>query len=157
MEELDNLGMQYAQLITTAEAELTIVRSHTPVIYVPRRFRIGGLADIRQGSAIVGTPQGEGTVAIDVESTPYVDPTPEIWATWVAEAAHRHVTAEEDLPAGEEMQTVFVSEHDLVEVGLFDNAQVLITDEVGGARLSVWIESGRAAYMAQGLFPHQGA
>jgi hypothetical protein len=139
--------------LASPEAELTLVKSQTPVVYVPRRFRIGGLAGIRHGAAIVGTPQGDGMVAIDVESTPYVDPNPEIWGTWVAEAALRHGTREEELPPGEEMQTIIVSEHDLVEVGQYDNGQVVITDEVGGARLSVWVEAGRTAYAAAGPFP----
>jgi hypothetical protein len=146
--------MWEATTITTPEAELTVVKNQSPVVYVPRRFRIGGLADIPLGAAIVGTPQGEGTVAIDVESTPYVDPTPEIWGRWVSEAAHRHASAEEDLPPGEEMQTVFVSEHDLVEVGQCENGQAVITSEVGGARLWDWIEAGRTAYAADGPFPH---
>jgi hypothetical protein len=140
-------------VIVGAGAERTATKSPTPFVYVPRRFRIGGIEGIPTGAAIVGTPQGDGMVAIDVESTPYVDPSPEIWGTWVAEAALRHVTREEELPPGEEMQTVMVSEHDLVEVGKYDNGQVLINDEVGRARLTVWVEAGRTAYAAQGSFP----
>ena len=145
--------MQEATAVISPEAELTLVKSQTPAVYVPRRFHIGGLAGIEPGAAIVGTPQGGEMVAIDVDSTPYVDPTPEIWGTWVAEAARLHANSEEELPPGEEMQTIMVSEHDLVEVGKFDNGQVLINDEVGRARLSVWVEAGRTAYAAEGSFP----
>src|SRR2546428_7395680 len=90
--------------------ELQAARSRTPTVYVPRRFRIGGIDGIRTGSAIVGTPQGDGMVAIDVESTPYVEPNPEIWSTWVAEAARRHAAGEEELLAGERPPTMLVSE-----------------------------------------------
>jgi hypothetical protein len=144
--------MQEATAVASIQTELTIVKSRTPAVYVPRRFRIGGLADIPPGAAIVGTPQGGGIVAIDVDSTPYVDPNPEIWGRWVAEAARRHVP-EEELPPGEEMQAVMVSEHDLVEVGQYDNGQVVITDDVARARLSVWVEAGRTAYAARGPVP----
>ena len=135
-------------MVTTAESELTVVKSRTPTIYVPRRFRVGGLPGIRHGAAIVGTPQGAGTVAIDVESTQYVDPTPEVWGTWVAEAARQHATPNEALP-GEEMETQYVSEHDLLAVGRYEDGCVLV-NEVGRARLSMWIEAGRAAYLGDG-------
>jgi hypothetical protein len=148
--------VQDATLVTTPELELTLIKSRTPHVYVPRRFRIGGLADIRHGAAIVGTPQGDGMVAIDVESTSYVDPTPEIWARWVSEAARRHSCAdEEELLPGETMETQLVSEHDLIEVGLCEGGQVVVTNEVGGARLSVWIEAGRAAFATDGNFLHE--
>jgi len=76
--------------VKLATRSFEATRSRTPNVYVPRRFRIGGIEGIRTGSAIVGTPQGGGMVAIDVESTPYVEPKPEVWSTWVAEAARRH-------------------------------------------------------------------
>jgi hypothetical protein len=144
--------MHETTTLVRPEAELTVVKSPTPAVYVPRRFRIGGLAGVPPGAAIVGTPQGGGMVAIDFDSTPYVDPNPEVWGRWVAEAARRHVS-EEELPPGEEMQTTMVSEHDLVEVGMFDHGQVVITDEVARARLSVWVEAGRTAFAAGGPFP----
>jgi hypothetical protein len=127
-----------------AAAQRTVVRSQSPTIYVPRRLRVGGLPGIRHGAAIVGTPQGGGVVAIDVQATGYVDLTPEIWGAWVAEAAEMHSNAalEQELA-----ETMLVSEHDLVEIGHFKDDCVLV-DEVGRARLSMWIEAGRTAYMA---------
>jgi hypothetical protein len=142
----DMEGMD-ASVITAAAPERTVVRSQTPAIYVPRRFRIGGLPGIRHGAAIVGTPQGNGFVAIDVQATQYVDPTQEIWGTWVAEAADLHTNAELEEELAE---TMIVSEHDLVQVGHYEDGCVLV-DEVGRARLSMWIEAGRAAYVADGL------
>jgi len=56
-------------------------------------------------------------VAIDVESTPYVEPKPEVWSTWVAEAARRHVAEDDELLEGERPQTRLVSEAALIEVG----------------------------------------
>jgi hypothetical protein len=140
--------MEGATMVTTTESDLTVVKSRTPTIYIPRRFRVGGLPGIRHGAAIVGTPQGEQTVAIDVESTQYVDPTPEIWGTWVAEAARRHSSPTDELP-GEEMQSQYVSEHELVAVGRYEDGCVLV-NEVGRARLSMWIEAGRTAYLGDG-------
>jgi hypothetical protein len=135
-----------ATAMESAAAQRTVVRSRAPSIYVPRRLRIGGLPGIRHGAAIVGTPQRDGQIAIDVQATEYVDLTPEIWGAWVAEAADLHANAELE----EELaQTMIVSEHDLVEVGRFEDGCVLV-DEVGRARLSMWIEAGRAAYMADG-------
>ena len=135
-------------MVTTAESELTVVKSRTPSIYVPRRLRVGGLPGIRHGAAIVGTPQGSGTVAIDVVATDYVDPTPEVWGTWVAEAAQRHV-APEDSMLGEAMETQYVSEQELVAVGRYEDGCVLV-NEVGRQMLSRWIEAGRAAYLGDG-------
>ena len=135
-------------MVTTADSELTLVKSRTPTIYVPKRFRLGGVPGIRPGAAIVGTPQGGGTVAIDVEATGYVDPTPEVWGNWVAEAARRHCAAEDAL-LDEEMATRYVSEDELIAVGRYEDCCVLV-DELGRARLSRWIEAGRAAYLGDG-------
>jgi len=142
---MDDMDDMEASVITTAAPEQTVVRSQTPSLYVPRRFRIGGLPGIRHGAAIVGTPQGNGMVAIDVEATQYVDPNPEIWGTWVAEAVDLHIGANQ-----EAAETMIVSEHDLIEVGRYEGGCVLV-DDVGRARLSMWIEAGRAAYMADAV------
>jgi hypothetical protein len=142
-------------MIATAVTSVTATKSRTPAVYVPRRFRIGALEGIRQGAAIVGTPQGDGTVAIDVELTPYVEPSPERWSTWAGEAGRRHATDDEDLLIGEEPRTRIVFESDLVEVGRFMQGTVAVTDEVAGAQLSRWIDAGRAAYVADGYVPSQ--
>jgi hypothetical protein len=141
-----------ATAIAAPDAEKTLVRRRTPSIYVPRRMRIGGLPGVSHGAAIVGTPQGDETVAIDVESTDYVDPNPEIWGVWVAEAARRHLNEDEDSPYDEQMQTMVVSEHELVEIGRYEDGCVLV-DDVARARLSMWIEAGRVAYLSEGHVP----
>ncbi len=134
-------------MITAAEADFTIVKSQEPSIYVPRRLRIGGLDGIRPGAAIVGTLQGEGTVAIDVEVTSYVAPTPETWSNWVAEAARRHAATEDELGDGE-MQTTLVANQDLTEVGRFENGCVLVSRD-GRQQLQAWLQAGRTeAYLA---------
>jgi hypothetical protein len=140
--------MQGATMVTTADSELTLVKSRTPTIYVPKRFRIAALPGIRPGAAIVGTPQGDGTVAIDVEATGYVDPTPEVWGNWVAEAARSHCAAPDPL-LDEQMATQYVSEDELVAVGRYEDGCVLVS-ELGRTRLSRWIEAGRAAYLGDG-------
>lgn len=143
------LDVQSATVIAAPENEFAIVKSQSPSIYVPRRLRIGGLPGIRPGAAIVGTLQGEGTVAIDVESTSYVDPTPETWSSWIAEAARRHAATEEQFGDAEEMQTTLVSNQDLVEVGRFENGCVLV-DKNGRQSLQAWLQAGRtAAYLAE--------
>lgn len=129
------------------------IRSRTPIVYVPRRFRIGGIEGIRTGAAIVGTPQGDGMVAIDVESTLYVEPNPEAWTTWVAEAARRHTTDDEQLEVGEERQTRLVSEAALVEIGQCMQGHVRIDDPSQGAELSRWLQAGRADYVVEGGVP----
>jgi hypothetical protein len=136
------LDVQSATMITAPEAEFTIVKSQEPSIYVPRRLRIGGISAIRPGAAIVGTLQGEGTVAIDVESTSYVAPTPEVWSSWVTEAARRHAATEDQLEQSEEIETRLVSSQDLVEVGRFENGCVLI-DRNSRPRLQAWLQAGR--------------
>jgi hypothetical protein len=130
-----------------SDAEVT--KSRTPTIYVPRRSQIGGLAGVPAGAAIVGTPQGDGMVAIDVAVTRYVDPTPAIWGRWVAEAGRAHVADEDDLLA-DDGHTVVVPEDQLVEVGRYDTGQVLVGNDAVGGRLSAWIEAGRAAFAADG-------
>jgi hypothetical protein len=130
--------------------------SRTPTVYVPRRFRIGGIEGIRPGTAIVGTPQGDGMVAIDVQSTPYVEPTPECWSTWVIEAAHRHCTERETLlTEGFEPETKMVSEAALVEVGHCFEGKVLIDRPEQGAALSRWLQAGRADHVIEKPFPHE--
>jgi hypothetical protein len=145
--------LQDAALLTTtdtAAAESTITRSRTPSIFVPRRTRINGLENVPAGAAIVGTPQGDGTVAVDVAATHYVDPTPAIWGRWVAEAARQHVAADDDLIVRPETHTLRVSEDELVEVGRYDTGQVLVANNAVGGELSAWIEAGRAAFAAEG-------
>ena len=136
--------------IAAAEAERTLVRRSTPSIYVPRRLRLAGLPRVPHGAAIVGTPQGDGTVAIDVGSTQYIDPNLGIWAVWVAEAARRHLCDEDDHPYGEAPETMVVSEHELVEIGHFDEGCILV-DELGRGHLTKWVEAGRVAHLTDGL------
>jgi hypothetical protein len=136
-----------ATMIKAPEADFTIVKDQEPSIYVPRRLRVGGLAGIRPGAAIVGTLQREGSVAIDVEATSYVAPTPETWSSWVAEAARRHAATPEELETGEEDQTKLVSSQDLLEIGRFENGCVLIARE-GRQRLQAWMQAGRTAALA---------
>jgi hypothetical protein len=145
--------MEGATMVKAPGTELTIVRSHTPAIYVPRRLRIGGLPGINHGAAIVGTPQDENMVAIDVQWTQYVDPTPEVWGNWVKAAAERHVRPETELEADAEVQTRLVSRHDLVEVGSYKGGCVLV-DQAGRQRLQAWMHAGSmAAYLADGRVP----
>jgi hypothetical protein len=148
-------GMTTVETSAAAEAGTApLVRSRTPTVYVPHRFRIGGIEGIRTGAAIVGTPQGDGMVAIDVESTAYVEPNPEVWTTWIAEAARRHsAEGEDEMLIGEESQTRLVSEAALVEVGKCIQGRVLIDDASKGAALSRWIQAGRADYVVDGYLP----
>ena len=149
---------------TSGVATERAVRSRTPSVYVPRRFRIGGIDGIPTGAAIVGTPQGDGMVAIDVQRTPYVEPNPEAWHTWVAEAAQHH-TADDDelLDLGEERETRFVSEAALVEIGKCIQGHVRIDERWQGAELSRWLQAGRADHVvgggappdAESPFPHE--
>ncbi len=131
-------------------------KSDTPTVYVPRRFRIGGIEGIPTGAAIVGTPQGDGMIAIDVVSTPYVEPSAESWANWVAEAFehHEHRTEEERHP-GERPETKLVSEAALVEVGQCIQGHVRIDEPEEGARLSRWLQAGKADYVVERPFPHE--
>lgn len=137
------LDVTSATIVTAPETDFTIVKSQEPSIYVPRRLRIGGLSAIRPGAAVVGTLQGEGTVAIDVESTSYVDPTPETWSNWVSEAARRHAETEDEL-GDAEMTTSLVSNADLIEVGRYENGCVLI-DRAARPKLQAWLQAGRTA------------
>jgi hypothetical protein len=125
-------------------------RSAAPAVYVPRRFRVGGIEGVPTGSAIVGTPQGDGMVAIEVETERGVEPTPEVWSEWVAAAAVRHGG---DAEGGDGMRTV--SEAALVEVGQFVNGHVSIADAGAGAAISRWIQTGRADYVVEAPFPHE--
>jgi hypothetical protein len=135
--------VQAATIIRAPETDFTIVKSQEPTIYVPARLRIGGLDAIRPGAAIVGTLQGEGTVAIDVESTSYVDPTPQTWSNWVLEAARRHAETADEL-GDAELETRLVSKEDLVEVGRCENGCVLV-DRDARPRLQAWLQAGRTA------------
>jgi hypothetical protein len=137
----------------TVEIEAT--RSQTPNVYVPRRFRVGGIEGMRTGSAIVGTPQGDGMIAIDVEWTPYVEPKPEVWSTWIAEAARRHSAEPEELLEGERRETRLVSEMALIDVGRCIQGKVLIDEPAQGAQLSRWLEAGRADWVIDGPPPEQ--
>jgi hypothetical protein len=140
--------------VTTESGAAPLIRSRTPTVYVPRRFRIGGIEDVRTGAAIVGTPQGDGMVAIDVESTAYVEPNPQVWTTWIAEAARRHCGEDEDeMLIADESQTRLVAEAALVEVGKCIQGRVLIDDASKGAALSRWIQAGRADYVVDGYLP----
>jgi len=135
----------------TATSSAELVKSRTPTVYVPRRFRLGRLQDIRTGAAIVGTPQGDGMVAVDFVSTRYVEPTPETWSTWVAEAARRHSAEIDDLLPGEEPATRVVPDYQLLEVGRCIQGHVLIEDPALGIQLQRWIEAGRVDHMIDGF------
>jgi hypothetical protein len=134
-------------------AEVEAVRSATPTVYVPRRFRIGGIDGIATGSAIVGTPQGDGMVAIEVELDPEVEPTPEAWGEWVAAAAARHSAEAGQRVGGDSGRTV--SEAAVVAVGRFVEDHVVIDDTGSGAAISRWIQAGRADYVVEAPFPHE--
>ncbi len=138
---------------TAVKVEAT--RSPTPNVYVPRRFRIGGIEGIRTGAAIVGTPQDDGMVAIDVEAKPDVEPNPEIWSDWVADAADRHASEANDRSDSETPPTRLVSEAALVEVGRFIQGHVVLDDAGSGAAVSRWIQAGRADFMVEVPFPHE--
>jgi hypothetical protein len=142
-------------VIVGAGAERTAIKSPTPFVYVPRRFRIGGIEGIPTGAAIVGTPQGDGMVAIDVESRPDLEPNPEMWTTWISEAAGRHVSDEHEPSTDKRRRTRFVSEAALVEVGRWIKGRVSIDDPAKGAELSRWIQAGRADYVVEAPFPHE--
>jgi hypothetical protein len=140
--------------IATANAGRTATRSATPTVYTPLRFRIGGIEGIRTGAAIVGTPQDDGMVAIDVQWTPAVEPSRKVWESWVAEAARRH--AGEQGEQGEEAPlTRFVSEAALVEVGRCVNGRVVITDDAAHAQSGRWVQAGRSDFVVDTPFPHQ--
>jgi hypothetical protein len=142
-------------VILGASAERTATRSATPFVYVPRRFRIGGIEGIQTGAAIVGTPQGDGMVAIEVEARPDVEPNPEVWTTWVSDAAGRHVADEREPGMGKDRGTRFVSEAALIEVGRWIKGRVSIAEPAQGAELSRWIQAGRADYVVEAPFPHE--
>lgn len=149
-------GIEARAPLTLSKRE-TYARSQTPTVYVPRRFRIGGIDGIPTGAAIVGTPQGDGMIAIDVVSTPYVEPNPEAWATWVAEAWEHHgCEREEERHPGERPETKLVSETALVEVGTCVLGHVRIDEPEEGTRLSRWLQAGRADYVIERPFPHEG-
>jgi hypothetical protein len=133
--------------------ELEATRSPTPTVYVPRRFRIDGIPGVPTGAAIVGTPQGNGMVAIDVEAVFGVEPQPEVWGDWVAEAARRHGGDEDGDEA--EQPTRMVSEAALVVVGRFAKGEVRIDDTASGAAVSRWIQAGRADFVVEAPFPHE--
>jgi hypothetical protein len=135
--------------IAATETQLDTVRSSAPTVYVPRRFRIDGIAGVPTGAAIVGTPQGDGMVAIDVESVSGVEPQPEVWSDWVSEAARRHGQD------GGEPPTRMVSEAALVEVGRTIRGEVRIDDTASGAAVSRWIQAGRADFLVEAPFPHE--
>lgn len=144
---------QGAPATQSLEAEISAVRSPTPTVYVPRRFRIDGIEGIATGAAIVGTPQGDGMVAIDVEAEPGVEPHPEVWGAWAESAARRHAADDEEL--AQRRRTRLVSEAALVEIGQFVGGQVLIDDTSKGVELSRWIQAGRADFVVDRPFPHQ--
>jgi hypothetical protein len=129
-------------------------RSNSPSIYVPRRSRIGAIEDIRTGAAIVGTPQGDGMVAINVESTAYVEPSMAVWITWLSEAARRHTCdREEQLLMDDESQTRLVSEAGLIEVGRWADGRLDLADDEDRNEITRWIQAGAADYCLDGYLP----
>jgi hypothetical protein len=145
--------MSEGQTAVQDRAELDVVRSSTPSVYVPRRFRIDGIEGIRPGAAIVGTPQGDGMVAIDVEIEADTEPQGGIWNRWAIIAAARHLADEKE--ATRLRHTRLVSEAALVEVGKFAGGQVLIEDRARRVEVSRWIQAGRADFVVERPFPHQ--
>ncbi len=141
------------QLRADLEADLDAVRSPTPAVYVPRRFRIDGIDGILSGAAIVGTPQGDGMVAIDVESDPDIEPQGDVWNLWAETAARRHAADDEEI--ARLRRTRLVSEAALIQIGQFVGSQVLIDDAEKEAELSRWLQAGRADYVVERPFPHQ--
>jgi hypothetical protein len=133
--------------------ETDVARSPAPMVYVPRRFRIDGIEGIRPGAAIVGTPQGDGMVAIDVEMEPEVEPQEGIWNHWTVVAAARHLADDEE--TARVRRTRLVSEAALVQVGQFAGGQVLLDDTDKRVELSRWIQAGRADFVVERPFPHQ--
>jgi hypothetical protein len=127
--------MSGGQTGVLSSVERDVFRSSTPNVYVPRRFRIDGIEGIRPGAAIVGTPQGDGMVAIDVEIEAETEP--------------------QDEEAVRVRRTRLVSEAALVEVGQFVGGQVLIDDQSRQVELSRWIQAGRADFVVERPFPHQ--
>lgn len=145
--------MSGSQEATQLIVEIDSVRSPTPTVYVPRRFRIDGIDGIRPGAAIVGTPQGDGMVAIDVEIEPDVEPREGLWNHWTVVAAARHLADDEE--TARVRQTRLVSEAALVQVGQFAGGQVLLDDVDERVELSRWIQAGRADFVIERPFPHQ--
>jgi hypothetical protein len=135
----------------TVEIEAT--RSQTPSVYVPRRFRVGGIEGIQTGAAIVGTPQGDGMIAIDVEWMGDAEPDPEVWSVWIAAAGRRHSAENEELREGERQETRLVSEAALIEVGRCVEGKVLIDEPAQQTQLSRWLEAGRADWVIGHLPP----
>jgi hypothetical protein len=145
--------MSGVQTGVQSRVERDVFRSSTPNVYVPRRFRIDGIEGIRPGAAIVGTPQGDGMVAIDVEIEAETEPQGGIWNRWAIVAAARHLAEDEE--AVRVRRTRLVSEAALVEVGQFVGGQVLIDDRTRQVELSRWIQAGRADFVVERPFPHQ--
>jgi hypothetical protein len=145
--------MSEGQVAVQDRVELDVVRSSTPSVYVPRRFRIDGIEGIRPGAAIVGTPQGDGMVAIDVEIEADTEPQGGIWNRWAIIAAARHLADDEE--ATRLRHTRLVSEAALVEVGKFAGGQILIEDRARRVEVSRWIQAGRADFVVERPFPHQ--
>jgi hypothetical protein len=145
--------MSGGQTGVLSSVERDVFRSSTPNVYVPRRFRIDGIEGIRPGAAIVGTPQGDGMVAIDVEIEAETEPQDGIWNRWAIVAAARHLAEDEE--AVRVRRTRLVSEAALVEVGQFVGGQVLIDDQSRQVELSRWIQAGRADFVVERPFPHQ--
>jgi hypothetical protein len=140
--------------IATANVGRTARRSATPTVYVPLRFRVGGIEGIRTGAAIVGTPQGDGMIAIDVQWMPAVEPGRKVWEGWVAEAARRH-SGEESEDGDDAPLTRFVSEAALVEVGQCVNGRVVIPNDAAHTQSGRWVQAGRSDFVVDTPFPHQ--
>jgi hypothetical protein len=145
--------MSGVQTGVQSRVERDVFRSSTPNVYVPRRFRIDGIEGIRPGAAIVGTPQGDGMVAIDVEIEAETEPQGGIWNRWAIVAAARHLAEDEE--AVRVRRTRLVSEAALVEVGQFVGGQVLIDDGTRQVELSRWIQAGRTDFVVERPVPHQ--
>jgi hypothetical protein len=99
-------------------------------VYVPRRFRGGGLDGIPAGAGIVGTP-GEGAlVEIDFEDT---SPAMPDWGVAVCIARRRRLARRRDEPRR-------AHPTELHRVGSCDRSGVTVTD---AEALERWLEAGR--------------
>jgi hypothetical protein len=130
-----------------------VVRSSMPTAYVPRRFRIDGIEGIRPGAAIIGTPQGDGMVAIDVEWMPDIEPQAGTLLFWAESAAERH--AADDTEANRRRGTRLVPQAALVRVGTVIDGRVVIEDRARELELARWLRASRADFVVERPFPHQ--
>jgi hypothetical protein len=105
-------------------------------VYVPRRFRGGGLDGIPAGAGIVGTPGDGALVEIDFEDT---SPAMPDWGVAVCIARRRRLARRRDEP-------LRAHPSELHRVGSCDRSGVTVTD---AEALERWLEAGRDALPAR--------